>query len=81
MTWLIGHELGHRDAQGLGELLDGFQGYIPFASLNAADVCPVQTGRVSQSLLGKALCCADFSQVVPEARRKVAHAKYQGGYC
>ena len=73
----VRHQLGHLDAQRLGEALDIQQRDVPLTPLHAADVVPVQPGQLSELLLRDASPLADLAQPTPEPDRYVA----QDGAC
>lgn len=63
-----GGQIGDRDAERLGDDLDVPKGQIAFATLNAADVRPVETAAVRERLLRD-----------PEPGPKLAHAPAESG--
>src|SRR5438105_8522924 len=61
------HQLRNRNAESLGDNLDVPQGNVAPATLDAADVGPVQTALGGEGLLRKPLRLPQLSQMVAEA--------------
>ena len=60
MSGLALEKIGRADAQGFGYAAETRQGDVPLASLNAADVGPVEAGLLSEGFLRQPLPLADL---------------------
>lgn len=64
------------NAQGLSELFDHRHSRIPRATLDIADISPVDPGLVGISLLAPALRFAKTANILPQARSYI-HAEFK----
>lgn len=71
------HEIGHRHFERSGKFVDVHDGNVPFAAFDAADVIAVQSGEISDFLLGKPFFEPNRSQSLAKTSHHVGQVRFQ----
>ena len=70
----VRHQLGHRHFQAFRKLLNGFDGHVPFATFDAADVGAVKPRKIGQPFLRNLVSSANLPKPMPEPFSDDAHS-------